>query len=346
MKNTFWKNKNVLITGHSGFKGSWLSLYLTSLGSNVFGLSSYKLDGVYKLADVSSIMSEELFIDISLLETSNKLIPFLDKVKPDIIFHFAAQSLVLESYRNPRKTLETNIFGTYNLIESTNNSSVNPKIVVATTDKVYKYPERFNDEKSELGGKDFYSISKVSKELIVESVLQHPNFKELNISRVRSGNVVGGGERRENRLFTDLISSLINKNDFILRNPNSIRPWQYILDSLTGYLMVAEKSYINNANLVYNLNSEINNNYDVEAIAKLFLKHSGNRNKIILENTEIYEEVDKLTINSYKANNELGWSAMMGIEEIVKLIIDWEKNYTNESGPEYSFQEIKNYLSI
>ena len=344
--NNFWNNKNVLVTGHTGFKGSWISLYLKFLGANVYGLSSSELDGVYKLANVSSIISNECFIDLSIHNQEKKILSFMEEINPDIVFHFAAQSLVLESYRNPRKTLDTNIMGTFNLIESVNNSSVNPKIVIATTDKVYKHPDNLNNEQSELGGKDFYSISKVSKELLVEAILNHPEFKNLTISRVRSGNVIGGGERREDRLFTDLITSYIKNENYILRNPFAIRPWQYILDSLTGYLLVGKKTLESNESLIYNLNSEINNKYNVEQIANLFLKHSNGANKIIIDENSIYSEVSKLVINSTKADNELGWIAKAELDMIVKNIIDWETHHLNNSGPEYSFSEIENFLNI
>ena len=125
--NNFWNNKNVLVTGHTGFKGSWISLYLKFLGANVYGLSSSELDGVYKLANVSSIISNECFIDLSIHNQEKKILSFMEEINPDIVFHFAAQSLVLESYRNPRKTLDTNIMGSFNLIDSVNNSTVNPK---------------------------------------------------------------------------------------------------------------------------------------------------------------------------------------------------------------------------
>ena len=237
--NSFWKNKNVLVTGHTGFKGSWLVLFLKYFDANVLGISSEKKDGVYDLTNLSSVVDSEEFINLA--EDNTTLESCVASFSPDIIFHFAAQSLVIEGYENPLKTVKSNVVAPMNLIDAINKINENATFVIATTDKVYKNPSNDNTETSELGGLDFYSNSKVSKELLIDAFVNHPDFSKLNLNKVRSGNVIGGGERAKNRLFTDLIYSFNNNLPIEIRNPEHIRPWQYILDSLYGYLLIAKK---------------------------------------------------------------------------------------------------------
>jgi CDP-glucose 4,6-dehydratase len=342
--NSFWKNKNVLVTGHTGFKGSWLVLFLKFFDANILGISSEKKEGVYELTNLSSVVDSEEFIDLAEDSTSteNRVASF----SPDIIFHFAAQSLVIEGYKDPLKTVKSNIVAPVNLINAINKTNENATLVIATTDKVYKNPSKDNFETSELGGVDFYSNSKVSKELLIDAFINHPDFSKLNINKVRSGNVIGGGERAKNRLFTDLIQSFNNNLPIEIRNPKHIRPWQYILDSLYGYLLIAKNSYENNTSEVFNLNSEINNHYEVKQITELFKNFSEHDKEIVFNDVSSYKEVDILKINSSKAENDLKWKAKVEIPKIIELIIKWEEHHKKIQNPNYSFNEIESYLNI
>ncbi len=268
MKNDFWKNKKVLITGHTGFKGSWLSLVLKNFGAKVYGVSHKKGPGVYNIIKLSEIFEEELISNIT--DNFEEVNTFVNKIKPEIIFHFAAQSLVPYAYLKPKETIETNILGTYNILNISNSCKSVKTLIIATTDKVYLNSDEWNTEESFLGGKEFYSVSKVAAEEIISSFKSLYKRNDLNISIIRSGNVIGGGDRGENRLTTDVLNSIINEKPITIRNPNSIRPWQYILDSLDGYIKAAEYSTLKNKSEIFNLNSEHNNKYTVEYLIEKY----------------------------------------------------------------------------
>jgi len=342
---TFWNDKKVLVTGHTGFKGSWLCVFLYYLGAKVYGLSKEVKEGIYTDAKISKLLESEIYFDIS--TNDNKALEnLIKKIKPDIVFHFAAQSLVIKSYEDPKETIYSNIIGSYNVIDSIAKSNEVKSLIIATTDKVYKYPDKKNTELSELGGKDFYSASKVSVELIISAYLNNLNENELNLSVVRSGNVIGGGDRSENRLINDLIKAIVSKNEFKLRMPHSVRPWQYILDSLHGYLLVAKENYEDNTSQIYNLNSEINNKYDSQTISSLLIKAWGSDIKIEINNKKKYQEVEKLVIDSKKAYDNLGWKPKYSIEDAIAEIVGWEKHHLSDSSPEFSLNEVGKFLSI
>lgn len=341
--NSFWKDKNVLITGHTGFKGSWLSLMLKFFDAKIFGISLEPKNGIYELSSVSSILDKEMFVDLS--DFNLNIAKELKEFNPEFVFHFAAQSLVIDGYKKPLETVMFNVNAPVNLIENLHKSIDKTTLIVATTDKVYKNPSLRNIETDELGGYDFYSSSKVSKEMIIEAYKNHPNYNNFHFNKVRSGNVIGGGERAENRLFTDLINSNLNMKPIILRNPTHIRPWQYILDSLNGYLLVAMNSYKNNTSETYNLNSELNNNYTVKDIAELFNKYSEFEQEVIIQKNISFKEVDELRINSSKAEKDLQWYAKIMMPEIVENIIKWEKFHKLSRTPDFSLSEIEFFLS-
>jgi CDP-glucose 4,6-dehydratase len=339
----FWKHKKVLITGHTGFKGSWLSIFLKYLGAEVYGISREEKKGVYAIANLKKLFEEEFFLDIS--DNNNELDSIFSQINPDIVFHFAAQSLVIESYINPLETLQSNIIGSYNILDTLNRMPNEKTVVVATTDKVYKTPDSLNIETSELGGKDFYSASKVGVENIVFAFLNKSFNNDLYISSIRSGNVIGGGERADNRLITDLVSSMIDNMDFHLRMPNSIRPWQYVLDSIYGYLLVAKDNFQNQKSEIYNLNSEPNNKFTSKVISELLIEKWNSDINIITDVQNEYEEVGTLKIDSSKAKQELGWKPLFGIEETIEEIVSWEKYYRSNTGTDFCFEAVERYTN-
>ena len=242
--NNFWKNKKVFLTGHTGFKGTWMHLWLSSLGANVSG---YSIDlgsnpSFFKKIN-TNYNQKEVGKDI------NNLIQLKNDVRifnPDIIVHMAAQSLVLTSYKKSLETHRTNIIGTANIFEASKNLKKLKTICIVTSDKCYENNNKLNQftESSNLGGNDPYSASKAAAEIIAHSYYQS-FFKEkkINVFSVRAGNVIGGGDWSKNRIIPDIIRSYKNKKKIIIRNPNHIRPWQHVLDPLNAYLNLIEKSF-------------------------------------------------------------------------------------------------------
>lgn len=343
LNSDFWNEKKVLITGHTGFKGAWLASFLYKQNCNLFGISREKKSGIYELASVSELMEKEYMIDLNNCD-QEEIDNVFNFTKPDVVFHFAAQTIVSESYEDPFNTLNTNAMGTYKVLDASNKTKSLKTLVIATTDKVYKVPSKFNIETDELGGRDYYSVSKVIAELIIESFVSIEKRKDLHISIARSGNVIGGGDRGINRLITDLVESSIKNEEFISRNPKSIRPWQYILDSIYGYILLAQYSEEFKVSEIFNLNSKINNQYESLEVAKLFLDFWGNKNEVLIKDEKDFKEVEVLKLNSSKAKDKLNWSASFDIREAISETVNWEKHYMNGNDIEYTLNHIEDYL--
>ena len=246
LRKTF-KGKKVLITGHTGFKGSWLTLWLKFYGAKILGISCNipTSPSHFKLLNIKNIRSKKL--DIRNLKLLSKEI---QKFEPDFIFHLAAQSLVKKSYQFPSLTWETNALGTLNLLESLRLFKKKCTVILITSDKVYKNIEikKGYKEHDELGGIDFYSSSKASAELVINSYIKSffPKNSKIKIGIARAGNVIGGGDWSPDRLIPDCIKSWSINKKAIIRSPNSTRPWQHVLEALGGYLLFAFKLNKNN----------------------------------------------------------------------------------------------------
>lgn len=325
----FWKNRKVLITGHTGFKGSWLACYLNYLGSEVYGLSDSEIISEnYERIDKKKTFQSEYNLDIS--DNSNKLTKVFNQ-DFDFVFHLAAQGVVSTAKIKPLETLVTNIIGTFNVMNLVNENEKINGLVISTTDKVYSDTANSNLEESSLGGKEFYSASKASTEHIISAFINTISRKDLNIGVVRSGNVLGGGDGGKDRIVTDIINSLKNNEDIYLRNPESIRPWQYILDSLNGYLMTGEYCVKNNQNEIFNLGSSENNEKKVMDLTENILKNwNSDKNIEIKQKQNLFYESEFLRIDSKKANNILGWQPLFDLEMISTAIVDWYKSDSDE----------------
>lgn len=325
----FWKNRKVLITGHTGFKGSWLACYLNYLGSEVYGLSDSEIISEnYERIDKKKTFQSEYNLDIS--DNSNKLTKVFNQ-DFDFVFHLAAQGVVSTAKIKPLETLVTNIIGTFNVMNLVNENEKINGLVISTTDKVYSDTANSNLEESSLGGKEFYSASKASTEHIISAFINTISRKDLNIGVVRSGNVLGGGDGGKDRIVTDIINSLKNNEDIYLRNPGSIRPWQYILDSLNGYLMTGEYCVKNNQNEIFNLGSSENNEKKVMDLTENILKNwNSDKNIEIKQKQNSFYESEFLRIDSKKANNILGWQPLFDLEMISTAIVDWYKSDSDE----------------
>lgn len=340
----FWKDKKVVITGHSGFKGSWLSLILKNLGAEVYGFSLEPLkDSIFDLCNIQNIITDSVYIDLNNKQNFKTFETSIKKIQPEIVFHLAAQSLVIESFKDPRNSIETNINLSFNILEVLNNIDTIKNLLITTTDKVYKYPEKNNTEEGELGGNDFYSATKASIELITNSFIHSVKRGGFNIATARSGNVIGGGDKNKYRLIPDILNSIENDQDIILRNPTSIRPWQHVIDPLIGYLKLIQHLDKNNISSSWNFSPEINNEKNVLEITKLLVSGFPQYERNILIEDSVFKESEILRINSKKAFEDLKWKCDISIEKSIDLVTEWEKGKNNDI-LNLTFSQIERYI--
>ena len=356
----FWKKKKVLITGHTGFKGGWLSLILSYLNCNVYGyaLAPVGLNNFFNNVKIKKIFKKDIRKNIINYQELNKNIK---KIKPEIIFHLAAQSSVIESFKNSKNTILTNVLGTANIIEAVKNNSSVKCLIIITTDKVYQnYKTRKHfDENSTLGGDDIYSGSKACCEILTNSYTKSffQNNKLCRIVTVRAGNCFGGGDWTKDRIVKDALESFYKNKNLILRNPKSTRPWQHVLEPLFGYLILAEKLLSKNGSFFvgpWNFGPTSKQNMRVIDLVKIIKKKLNSRANIIIKKKKkkfynkkfkIFESKD-LNINSSKAFNKLKWKPRLSIDSAVKLTVDWYKSFKNkENLLVASKKQIKNYLN-
>ena len=351
MKNIIevFKNKKVLITGHTGFKGGWLCKLLLEFGSKVSGIS-LEADKIslYNLLKLYNEVDSHI-CDIRKLENIDRIIK---EINPDIIFHLAAQPLVIESYNNPLYTFETNIMGTINILEAIRKLNNLECAIMITTDKVYDNKEwvwgyRENDS---LGGNDPYSSSKACVELAVKSY-KKSFFENLNIATARAGNVIGGGDFAKDRIIPDIVRAIENNEAVELRNPNSVRPWQHVLDVLYGYLLTAYNLIKNNKNISANENGElpsynfapIDNKRTVEYITKVFIESIGKGSYKIKTQDTNKKEMNILRLDSSLARKELLWEEKFDTDEAIKQTALWYREYLNNK--DITNKQIKDYLN-
>jgi CDP-glucose 4,6-dehydratase len=316
----------VLITGHTGFKGTWLTLLLENLGIEVVGLSLPPTkDSLYSIASREGKITES-FTNINNLKQVEK---FFKTTKPSYIFHFAAQSLVLESYKNPVETFETNVMGTVNVLSAAFASNSVEGIIVATTDKVYENLESGKHfvESDPLRGKDPYSASKVSTESVVDAWRQiAENIGGPTIVAVRAGNVIGGGDLSKDRLLPDVVRAIRANKPIKIRNPKSVRPWQHVLDPLRGYIMAAEThSHPEKISAAYNFGPN-DIGITVENVVNIFLEEWGDSTistEVIQESQNL--EAKNLQIDSQRANKELNWFQSIEQTKAIVLTSKWWK---------------------
>ena len=339
-----FKNKKVLITGHTGFKGSWLSLWLKNLNSNVLGVSLNipTTPSHYNALGLRNEIRNE-FVNIRDL---TKLKKIFRKFKPDFVFHLAAQPLVKYSYENPELTFNTNSIGTLNVLECLRETKKNCIAVIITSDKVYKNKEikRGYKENDILGGVDPYSASKASAELIIDSYFNSflKYKKNLRIGMARAGNVIGGGDWSENRLIPDCIKSWSINSTVKIRNPYSTRPWQHVLDAVYGYLLLAIKLKKNRKlnGQAFNFGPSAQNNFKVIDILKLMKKFWKSIKWNINVKKNNHYESSLLKLNSNKSKKYLNWKANLNFVESVKYTIEWYKFFYQNK------KKLINYLHI
>ncbi|MFA6988625.1 MAG: CDP-glucose 4,6-dehydratase [Candidatus Gastranaerophilaceae bacterium] len=347
MKKDFWKNKKVLITGHTGFKGSWLSLWLQKNGAEVIGYSLpaptnpslFSLSGLENL--ICSITGD--------IRDLNKLKNTIQTHKPDIVLHLAAQSLVRLSYENPVETFETNVLGTINVLEAVRTSESVKVVVNITSDKCYENMEWLwgYKETDPMGGYDPYSCSKGCAELVI-SAYKRSFFSEnkTGIASARAGNVIGGGDWAEDRLIPDVFKSILSNQKLLIRNPESVRPWQHVLEPLRGYLMLAEKLWENPQTFSQGWNFGPNDQDTLRVIEIV------NKINLIWDEKFEYElnkekschEANYLKLDCSLSKAKLAWKPLFTIDDSIKNTIEWFKAYkNNENMHEFTINQINSY---
>ena len=303
-----YRNKRVLVTGHTGFKGSWLCKWLNHLGAEVFG---YSLNPSTE-PNHFDLSNPKVNSHINNIQDLNSVRDFITKSEPEIIFHLAAEPLVIKSYKEPLETFSTNIIGTANILEAARYIDTVKAVIIITTDKCYKNKECIYGyrETDELGGYDPYSASKACTELVTESY-KNSFFKEDNtgllIASARAGNVLGGGDWTSNRIFKDIAKAASEKEKLILRNPESIRPWQHVLEPLSGYLLLGQLLFQNRKEFAepWNFGPSYNSNITVRELVNI-VKKRWNDIEVEFEKPKIYES-KYLMLDSSKAYNKLKW---------------------------------------
>jgi CDP-glucose 4,6-dehydratase len=353
MKNYF-SGKKVLITGHTGFKGSWLTIWLNILGAKVAGISNSfpSFLNHYKLLNLNKkILSKNL--DIRNLKNLKK---FIKKYQPDFVFHLAAQSIVKVAYKNPIETWSTNTMGTINILESLRHLKKKCVAVIITSDKCYENLEikRGYHENDRLGGKDPYSASKASADLAIRSYVSsffsHKNNK-IFIATARAGNVIGGGDWSPNRLIPDCVRSWSTKKKVSIRSPYSTRPWQHVLEAIYGYLTLA-MNLNKNPSLhgeAFNFGPANHQNYKVFSVIKLMKEYWQNVSwKLNKNDNKIFKESSLLKLNSYKAKKKLKWKSVLTFKENIYLVANWYKNFYLNSKQTYklTLDQIEFYQRI
>ncbi len=322
----FFKNKKVLITGVTGFKGSWLASILLDFGCKVHGLgfNPNKNKNLFYTLNLDKKINLKL-IDIN---NFNKLQKFISKVNPDIIFHLAAQPLIYDSYVKPYKTIDINTIGTLNILEISRNLKNLKSLICVTSDKCYKSNNSTKGFKENdiLGGEDPYSASKASAEIIINSYIKS-FFINLNIgvASARAGNVIGGGDWSSKRLIPDIVKSIINSKEIVLRNPNFNRPWQHVIEPIYGYLLLAEKLYSNPKKYsgAYNFGPKTNTVTSVLEVVKTFIKY-WQKGKYKVQRSEYYEQ-QNLQLNIDKAKKLLNYFPKLSMKQSIIYTAEWYK---------------------
>lgn len=328
----FYRGKKVLITGHTGFKGSWLCKILSNLGADIIGYSLMPPTSP-SLFEIASIQKDvdSVIGDIRDFESLQKV--FREK-KPEIVFHLAAQPIVRESYKNPVYTYETNVMGTVNICECVRRSDSVKSFVNITTDKVYLNKEWVwgYRENEELDGYDPYSNSKSCSELVTHSY-NNSFFKNqgIAVSTARAGNVIGGGDFANDRIIPDCVRAAINKKDIIVRNPFSTRPYQHVLEPLYAYLMIAamqykEKKYAG----YYNVGPEDADCYQTGVLVSMFVEKWGGEIKWINESDNGPHEASFLKLDCSKLKNTFGWKPHWNLDIAIDKVIDWSKCWISQ----------------
>lgn len=347
VNRTFWKGKRVFLTGHTGFKGSWLSLWLEDMGAVVkgFSLEPNTEPSLFEVAKVSLGIESE----IGDIRDYEKLKSSVESFSPNIILHLAAQPLVRDSYEDPLGTYETNVMGTANLLQASRWLSDLKSIVIVTTDKCYENREwewgyRENEA---MGGYDPYSSSKGCAELVT-SAFRRSFFQstDVAIASARAGNVIGGGDWSKDRLIPDVLRSYNQGDQVVIRNPKATRPWQHVIEPLSGYLILAEELYDRGSALAepFNFGPRDEDCQSVESILNTININWKECPGWKLDDEANPHEARFLKLDISKAKDKLNWTPKWNLESTIKRIVDWNEAFNRqEDMRQYCINEIKSY---
>ena len=349
MNTQFWVNKRVFLTGHTGFKGSWLSLMLQNLGACVTGysLAPPTDPSLFEVADVASGMTS-IIGDVCDLPTLKRTI---QAAEPEIVIHMAAQPLVRQSYAEPVETYASNVMGTVNLLEAVRHTSSIKAALVITTDKCYENREWVwgYREDDALGGFDPYSSSKACSE-IVTSAYRSSYFvdKNIRLATARAGNVIGGGDWAKDRLIPDLIRSFENNEVAFIRNPKSIRPWQHVFEPLRGYIMLVERLYSaenEEYSRAWNFGPTDHDCKSVDWIASKMSSLWGDNASWTFGPLSDLHEAKNLRLDTSLVTSKLGWTPVLGLEQSLENLIEWHKEYLKfKNARDVSITQIHKYV--
>ena len=351
--NGFFQNKRVLITGHTGFKGSWLSIWLHELGAQVVGIAlnpSTDNDN-FVLSGVGSKIVADIRQDIREKECIKDI---LKAYKPEIVFHLAAQPLVRLSYEIPVETYETNVMGTINIMEAIRMTDSVKVGVMITTDKCYENKEQLwgYRENEPMGGYDPYSSSKGAAEIAIASWRnsflnpQQFEFHHKSIASARAGNVIGGGDWAKDRIIPDCIRSIEKNIPVCIRNPIATRPWQHVLEPLSGYLLLAKKMWESPTSFCegWNFGPNIDSIVPVWDVANMLIAEYGRGTLSKFSGNEKLHEAMLLSLDITKARFRLGWKPSLNLNECIRLTAEWYKSYTSCDTYELCVKQIKEYV--
>jgi CDP-glucose 4,6-dehydratase len=320
-----------LITGHTGFKGSWLTVLLKELGHDVFGFSIQdNPKTLYDRASLKRLLSGERFDDIRELDS---LADFVNLVNPDVLIHFAAQSLVRESYRNPKYTFEVNVLGTLNVLQVLETLESYSAALIITTDKVYLNgnENRAFVESDPLKGTEPYGVSKAIADEMSQYWIKNDFLQRTSI--VRAGNVIGGGDVCDERLIPELVSNYLSGTIPTLRFPEATRPWQHVLDCLNGYMYCVNDLVSGGPGSVWNVGPDADSQTTVKKVQEMIAINFDIPIDSVVTEKSVLLESHFLSLDSYKIRSSLGWSNKYNLEESVKETTDWYKRVENGEDP-------------
>lgn len=329
----FWRDKSVLVTGHTGFKGGWLSIWLAHMGARVHGyaLPPATVPNLYELSSAGAACASSHLEDIRDRQTLRRVVK---EIQPEVVFHLAAQALVRESYANPVDTYETNVMGTVNLLDAVRHSESVRSIIVVTSDKCYdnkEWPWGYR-ENEPLGGDDPYSASKACTEIVTQS-WNKSYFADQGksgtpcVATARAGNVIGGGDWSTDRIIPDILASLDADRPVALRNPNAVRPWQHVLDPLTGYLCLAQRLYDEGARWAsaWNFGPLAADELPVSDLVDLLIREMGSDNAWQQDESAQPSEAQILRLDCSKAHQQLRWRPTWPLRKAVREVAHWHK---------------------
>ncbi len=350
MNSEFWRGRRVLVTGHTGFKGSWLSLWLQSLGANLQGIALPPPTdpALFDFARVAEGMEHNI-ADIRDFALMRKL---LDDFKPEVIFHMAAQPLVRQSYQNPIETYETNVMGTVNLLEASRHCGSVKAVVNITSDKCYENLGivRGYRENERLGGHDPYSSSKACAELVSAAYrLSFLTNDGIAMATARAGNVIGGGDWACDRLVPDTLRALEMSQSVQIRNPNAVRPWQHVLEPLSGYLLLAEKLYLEGHEFAdgWNFGPNDDDARSVSWVVEHLCENWGTDASWTNQPGDHPHEAKYLKLDISKARKHLKWVPRWSLKDALSQVIDWHKAFLRDEDMQLkTLEQIRTYSTL